>query len=214
MMQLRSATVGPFQENSWLIVDPDARAAVLVDPGDEPERLIALVEESAAELEGIWLTHAHLDHIGGIAGVRRRWPVPVHLHPLDLPLFARGATQAAMYGIPFEQPDAPEHALADGQQLSVGALRFDVMHLPGHSPGHVIFRGQHDIIGGDLLFAGSIGRTDLPGSDPARMQASLGRVAQLPPELRVHPGHGPSTTIGEELRSNPFLNGLALVRRG
>jgi hydroxyacylglutathione hydrolase len=212
-MHVVSATVGPFQENTWLIVDPEAARAVLVDPGDEPERLIGMVQASGATLEAIWLTHAHLDHIGGIAGVRRRWPVPVLLHPLDAKLYERGAAQAAMYGLPFEQPAPPDGELADAMRLHVGGLEFEVLHLPGHSPGHVVFHGEGVLIGGDLLFAGSIGRTDFPGSDPAAMQRSLARVAEFPPETVVHPGHGLSTTIGEELQSNPFLNGVARVKR-
>lgn len=211
-MRVSSATVGPFQENAWLIVDPDAGRAVFVDPGDEPDTLLALLAASGATLEAIWLTHAHLDHIGGIAGLRRRFPVPVLMHPLDQPLFERGASQAARYGVPFEQPDPVDGPLADGMRLTLGRLSFEVVHLPGHAPGHVVFVGEGAVFGGDLLFAGSIGRTDLPGADPAAMQRSLARLAGFAPELAVHPGHGPSTTIGEELRSNPFLNGVARVK--
>jgi len=206
-------TVGAFQENSYLVVDPTTRRAVLVDPGAEPERLVEMVRSSGATLDAIWLTHAHVDHIGAIAPVKRVWNVPVYLHPADRPLFDRGAWQAALYGIPFEQPSDPDHDLAEGDQLTVGSLRFDVLHVPGHAPGHVAFVADGHMIGGDLLFAGSIGRTDLPLADPERMIESLERVAGLPDETVVYPGHGPTTSIGRERTTNPFLNGAARVVR-
>jgi hydroxyacylglutathione hydrolase len=207
-------TVGEFQENCYLVVDEAARQAVLVDPGAEPDRLIAMLERSGATLDAIWLTHGHLDHIGGIAGVRKRWPVPVFLHPLDLPLYVRGAAQAAYYGIPFDQPDPPDNVLSDGQRVSVGSLTFEVIHLPGHSPGHVVFKHGETVFGGDLLFAGSIGRTDLPLANPAHMEESLTKIAELDDSTVVHPGHGPITTIGHERATNPFLNGAARVVSG
>lgn len=210
-MKVEMRTGGAFQENAYLIVDEVANRAVLVDPGAEPENLIALVHATGAVLDAIWLTHAHLDHIGAIAGVRREWKVPVHLHPADLPLFRGGARQAASYGLAFEQPEDPEFELSDGSRLSVGSLAFDVTHVPGHSPGHVIFRHGETVFGGDLLFAGSIGRTDLPLSDPARMEESLVRICELDDATVVHPGHGPSTTIGRERATNGFLTAAAHV---
>jgi hydroxyacylglutathione hydrolase len=206
-------TVGAFQENSYLVVDPSTRRAVLVDPGAEPERIIDMVRSSGASLDAIWLTHAHVDHIGAIAPVKRVWNVPVYLHPADRPLFDRGAWQAAMYGVPFEQPSDPDHDLAEGDRLTVGSLRFEVLHVPGHAPGHVAFVAEGHMIGGDLLFAGSIGRTDLPLADPERMIESLERVAGLPDETVVYPGHGPTTSIGRERATNPFLTGVARVVR-
>lgn len=216
-MNVTHLVVGPFEENCWFLHDPSRAEVVVVDPGDEPARICLAIERMNARLVSIWLTHAHLDHIGGIAGVRRAWPgVPVHLHALDLPVYAWGEKSARVYGIPFEQPAPPEHELVEGQLLEFAGERFTVQHLPGHAPGHVAFVGRTHLFSGDLLFAGSIGRTDLPGSDPDAMEASLARLAELPPTLVVHPGHGPLTTIGEELASNPFLTGVARVvrRRG
>ena len=212
-MKIDWRTVGAFQENSYLVVDPSTQRAALVDPGADAEQLVEMVRASRATLEAIWLTHAHIDHIGAIAGVKRIWDVPVHMHPADRPLFDRGAMQAAVYGLPFEEPPAPERELAEGDILQLGALRFGVLHMPGHAPGHVVFVTDGHMIGGDLLFAGSIGRTDLPFSDPDRMSESLERVIMLPDETVVYPGHGPTTAIGRERATNPFLTGVARVVR-
>ena len=213
-MIVRQLTVGPLEENCYLVTDENARAGVLIDPGDEAERLLAAVSEAGAELEAIWLTHAHMDHVGAVAAIRRRVDAPIHLHPLDRALYDRAAQQGAAYGLTIEQPPPPDVALAHGSRLSVGALEFTVMHTPGHAPGLVVIHGHGVAFVGDLLFAGSIGRTDLPLSSPQAMTRSLERVARLPAETVVYPGHGPITTIAAELASNPFLTGVARVRGG
>lgn len=212
-MKIYSRTVGPFEENTYLVVDESTGDAVMIDPGDEPEQLLAMLKESGATLRAIWLTHAHVDHIGAIEAIRRHGPVPVHLHPLDRPVYDVQSLFAEAYGIPFEQPGPPDVELAHEGTVQVGTLRFRVLHTPGHAPGHVIYHGNGVVLGGDLLFAGSVGRTDLPLANPAHMADSLRLISALPPDTVVYPGHGRSTTIGAELRSNPFLNGTAHVRR-
>lgn len=209
-MKIASVVVGAFQENTWLLVDDREGKAVLIDPGDEPDSVLHLLDQSGADLEAIWVTHGHLDHIGAIAELKRHHDVPIFLHPADLPLYTELAVQAARsYGIPFEAPPHPERTLAEGDRVTLGSLSFDVWHLPGHAPGHVAFIGHGVMFGGDVLFAGSVGRTDLPLSDGVAMRRSLERLTQLPASLRVLPGHGPETTIGEEMAANPFLTGLA-----
>jgi hydroxyacylglutathione hydrolase len=207
-------TVGAFQENAYLVHDANSGRAVLIDPGAEGHRLIEMVRSAGATPEAIWLTHAHIDHIGAITDIKRVWDVPVYLHPADRPLYDRGALQAATYGLRIEQPPAPDYELAEGDVLKLGDTRFEVMHVPGHAPGHVAFVADGLMLGGDLLFAGSIGRTDLPFADPDRMMESLERVCGLPDDVVVYPGHGPATSIGQERASNPFLTGVArIVRR-
>ena len=210
-MYVKTITVGAFQENSYLVVDDRSSRAVIVDPGSEGERLVKAIDRSGATLEAIWITHAHVDHVGAIAFVKRKWDVPIYLHPLDRRLYEAAGLQAQVYGLPFEEPPAPDHEFADGQQIKVGDAEMTVLHAPGHSPGHVVIHGNGIALVGDCLFAGSIGRTDLPFSNPPQLAASLEKISALAPETVVYPGHGMETTIGQERLSNPFLNGTARI---
>jgi glyoxylase-like metal-dependent hydrolase (beta-lactamase superfamily II) len=204
--------VGPLMENAWLVIDPATQDAALVDPGEDADRLIEAVEQSGVHLRAIWLTHAHFDHIGAVGEVRRRFDVPVWLHEADVPLFDAGPRQAAQWGLPFQPDRTPDRRFADGQTVELGHLSFRVMHVPGHAPGHVVLVGHGIALVGDCLFAGSVGRSDLPLANPRDLERSLAKLAALPPETRVLPGHGPETTIGAELRTNPFLRPAGEVR--
>ena len=209
-MKIDSRTVGVFAENSYLVIDEAMRHAILIDPGDEGERLVEMVRASGATLDAIWLTHAHLDHIGAINEVRQAYAVPVRMHRADLPFYRELSARAAqLYGLPWDQPEAEPDFVEENDVLAVGGLHFTVMHVPGHAPGHVAYLGGGVALSGDLLFEGSIGRTDLPLCDPYAMDASLERFSTLPVDTVVYPGHGAHTTIGRELETNPFLSGRA-----
>jgi hydroxyacylglutathione hydrolase len=210
-MKVETLTVGAFQENCYLVIDEDSNRSVVVDPGGEGPRIVEAIEESGTTLEAIWITHAHVDHVGAIAAIKQRWDVPVFLHPLDARLYEAAPRQAEVYGLPFDEAPPPDREFSDGQRIKVGEKEMTVMHAPGHAPGHVVIHGQGIALVGDCLFAGSIGRTDLPFSNPPQLSASLQKIVALAPETLVFPGHGAQTTIGEERKSNPFLNGTARI---
>jgi glyoxylase-like metal-dependent hydrolase (beta-lactamase superfamily II) len=210
-VNVQTLTVGAFQENCYLLVDPGSNRAVIVDPGSEGERLVDAIEQSGATLEAIWITHAHVDHVGAIASIKEKWDVPIYLHPLDRRLYEAAGRQAEVYGLPFDEPPDPDLEFADGQIIKVGDAEMTVLHAPGHAPGHVVIHGNGIALVGDCLFAGSIGRTDLPFSNPPQLAASLEKIAALAPETVVYPGHGIETTIGQERLTNPFLNGTARI---
>ncbi len=213
-MIIRAFTVGPMQENAYLLIDDATRHAVLIDPGDEASRLLAAVRESGATLDAIWVTHGHVDHVGAIAAIKRALPVPVLLHPADLPLYRAAAEHGLMFGTTIEQPPDPDGEFADGEVLHVGSLAFTVLHAPGHAPGHVVIHGNGVAFVGDCLFAGSIGRTDLPLANGRQLGRTLARIAALGDATIVYSGHGPATTVARERAENPFLNGLVRVAAG
>jgi glyoxylase-like metal-dependent hydrolase (beta-lactamase superfamily II) len=201
-------TTGSFQENGFIVADDASQEAVVVDPGEEAELFLKRLETENLRLNAVWLTHAHLDHILGVATVVERTGVSVHLHPADRPLYDAAANQGAWFGMQVDPPPPPEHELQAGDILSVGRYRFTVRHVPGHSPGSVAFIGHGIAIVGDALFAGSVGRVDLPGGDGATLLESIRReLMVLPDETIVYSGHGPETTVGRERSSNPFLTG-------
>ncbi|HEY3219549.1 MAG TPA: MBL fold metallo-hydrolase [Gemmatimonadales bacterium] len=212
-MKIVSIPNGMFAENCYLVVDEQAGACAIVDPGEEAGLILHKVKETGAQPVAIWLTHAHLDHVLGVPRVAAETGAPVWLHPADRPLYDGVPEQAAWFGLaPPERLPAPDHDLAHGAALQVGDLRFEVRHAPGHSPGSVCLRGPGVVFTGDVLFAGSIGRTDLPGGDFGTLIASIEReLLPLSDDTILYSGHGPETTIGRERRTNPFLTGASRI---
>jgi glyoxylase-like metal-dependent hydrolase (beta-lactamase superfamily II) len=207
-LEVVSLPNGQFAENCYLVADDRTREAVIIDPGEEPAMFLAELNTRAWTLRGIWLTHGHIDHIMGVAAVHSATGAPIHLHPLDRPIYDALPEYGAWVGRQLERPPAPHHDLRPGQIMRVGGFEFEVRFTPGHSPGSVSFLGEHMIFGGDVLFNGSVGRTDLPGGDPAALMASIqSHFLSLPDSIVVHSGHGPDTTIGVERLTNPFLTG-------
>ena len=211
-MRILGLSVGPIQTNAYVFADEASGACAVIDPGAEPDRIEGAVREAAgpdARVVGILLTHAHLDHVGAVAELRARTGAPVYLHPDDAGLYRSAPEQARAFGWGFPTPPEPDRWFADGDELEIGALRLFVRHAPGHSPGHVVLVGPGVAFVGDCVFAGSIGRTDLPGGDGPTLLRSIRRTLLCLPDATVlYPGHGPETTVGRERRSNPFLLGL------
>ena len=208
-MEVRTFTGGGFGENAYLIVCPTSRAAAVVDPGADAPRMADAIAHDGLDLEAILLTHAHIDHIEGVEEIRRAVPgVPIWLHADARAMYRALPHQAARFGLEVGAQPEPTDELVHGGRLRIGACALDVRHTPGHAPGHVIFvsEDQSFAIVGDVVFHGSIGRTDLPGGDfQALMKSIRGQVLTLPDATALYPGHGSPTTVGVERVGNPFL---------
>ena len=207
-MEVRCFTGGDFAQNGYVVRCEASGQCVIVDPGAAALDMVEAVKGAAGEVAGVLLTHAHLDHVEGLGVIRDFTDVPVYLHPDDREMFANLPVQAAMLGLSAPQMDPPERELEDGGSFRFGESAFKVVHTPGHSPGHVILHAEDDGLAlvGDLVFAGSVGRTDLPGGDYQALFRSIRKhVLTMPGETRLFAGHGPATTVEHERTSNPFL---------
>jgi len=205
---------GPFQENGFVVACRDTREAVLIDPGDSVSELLDFAGREKLAIRHILLTHAHIDHITGVAAAKRATAARVHMHRDDGFLYEDAVAMGAMFGIRVEAPPPVDEFYSPRQAIRFGTLQARPHHTPGHSPGGVCLEigraGEtgEDLFVGDTLFAGSIGRTDLPGGDYATLIASIrGVLFPFGDGARVYPGHGPATTIGREKSANPFLAG-------
>jgi glyoxylase-like metal-dependent hydrolase (beta-lactamase superfamily II) len=211
-LDIEMLTVGPVAENCFLLRPEGSDKLLIVDPGEEAERILAAVAVTGAEVEAILITHCHFDHIGAVAPVAAATGAPVYCPEIEVPILADIMSFVPYAGFgPFESYDADE-TVAGGETLELAGLRLDVIFTPGHSPGHVTYavRGEEAIFSGDVLFQGSVGRVDLPGGNWPTLLASIGTLVEgHSAETVVHPGHMGTTTLGAERTTNPFLAELA-----
>ena len=218
-MIIEQITVTAFQQHTRIIGCEETKLAICIDPGDEAERIVEILESRGLTLQAIALTHAHLDHVGGVAALKKLQPAAkINLHQGDEFIYQALPEQPAWIGIPraqwaamgfaFEPPPPVDEYWTDGQKYSVGKLEFEIRHCPGHTPGHVVLYepAEEVVFVGDVLFAGSIGRTDLPGGSTEQLLSSIKtKLMTLADDVKVYSGHGPVTTIGEERLTKPFL---------
>lgn len=227
-MIIEEITVTAFQQHTRILGCEKTKKAICIDPGDDSETIVAAIDKHSFELQAIGVTHAHLDHIGGVASLKKLKPgADIMLHKADEFIYTALPEQAAWIGIPrnqwaafgmdFEAPPKVDGYWEDGQSYQVGELEFKVIHCPGHTPGHVVLfeRREQKVFVGDVLFAGSVGRTDLPGgSSEQLMDSIMNKLLPLGDDVEVYSGHGPVTTIGHERKTNPFLTGAYKLGSG
>jgi len=208
---IEAQAVPPFFKNGFLVACEETREAVLIDPGDEVPGLLAFADRESFAIRHILLTHAHVDHLTGVGAAKRALGVPVHLHRDDLFLYEAAVKQGAMFGLSVEAPPPIDLFYTEGEAIAFGRAEARPHHTPGHCPGGVCLQigrqgSGRDLFVGDTLFAGAIGRTDLPGGNMQKIVFSIRNVLyRLPPKTVVYPGHGPATTIEEEQLLNPFV---------
>jgi glyoxylase-like metal-dependent hydrolase (beta-lactamase superfamily II) len=209
-MKLESLTVSLFQENCYIVGDENVGEGILIDPGDEASRIALAVENTGLEIGRIIITHPHIDHVGAVAELAEEYSCPVLMHPEGEEMLDDLPSQAMMMGVRLGSIPQLSGHVEDGQRIRVGGITLEALYTPGHCPGHVAFYCESEgmLFSGDTLFAGGIGRTDLPGGEMETLMHSIQeRLLTLPEDTRVYTGHGAPTTIGEEKAHNPFLHG-------
>jgi len=203
-MIVRSLVVGPLQVNCFVVGDETSRKAIIVDPGDEPDRIMELLSKEQLVPEYVVCTHAHFDHVGAVPDIKRDTHAQIVIHRDELDIYHGARDMAALWGYDLEPLPEPDFFVGEGDEIRLGDLRFEVLHTPGHSPGGLCLWGEGIVMTGDTLFAGAVGRTDFHGGDMGKLKQSFDRLMSLPPETEVLAGHGPNSTIGRERVDNFF----------
>jgi hydroxyacylglutathione hydrolase len=207
-VEIETIVVGPLQVNCYVVYDDKSLDALVIDAGDEPDKILKFIKSNNLKVSRIICTHAHFDHTGGIAGVREKTGAKVMLHIDDLEIYSRVESQGALWGFHVVQPPHPDLFLGDGEEVVIGEAKLKVMHTPGHSPGGICLVADGIVFTGDTVFAGSIGRTDFYGGSIEALKVSFKKVLSLPPETKLLPGHGNWTTVEDEWQQNFFVHEL------
>lgn len=207
-MKIEHVAVGPLQSNCYIIYDEKSLHAMVVDPGDEPDRIMDIVKQNKLSVDFIICTHAHFDHIGAVIDIKNATNAKVVINKGDLEIYMSAKDQAALWGYELEQLPQPDMFVSDGDDLAIGGLKFKVLHTPGHSPGGICLYGEGVLITGDTVFAGSVGRTDFYGGNTGELKKSFQKIISLPSETKILPGHGEWSTVDEEKEISLFVQEL------
>lgn len=207
-MKLEQIIVGPLQSNCYIIYDEESREGMVIDPGDEAEKIVNSIEQKKLRISYIVCTHAHFDHIGALSRLKGRTGAQIVLHRDELEIYEAARDQGAFWGCTIEQPPKPDIFVREGDTLTVAKTTFEVLHTPGHSPGGICLYGAGILLSGDTVFAGSVGRTDFFGGNTEDLKKSFKRIISLPPETHILPGHGDPSTISAERELNFFVQEL------
>jgi glyoxylase-like metal-dependent hydrolase (beta-lactamase superfamily II) len=205
-MIIEKLTVGELQENAYVLGDEKTKQAIVIDPGDEPDRIIEVIKNHGLSVQSIICTHAHFDHVGAAGDIKRETGAKVLLHKDEEGSYGMVRDQAALWGYSVDDLPQPDGFIDEGDEIRAGDLSFKVMHTPGHSRGAICLYGEGILISGDTIFQGSVGRTDFPGGSIEELRKSFKRLLDLPEDTQVLSGHGPETTIGREKKENFFVN--------
>jgi hydroxyacylglutathione hydrolase len=203
-MIIKKLAVGPLESNCFIIADENTKEILVIDPGDEPDRILDLINENDYNVKYIVCTHAHFDHVGAVPDLKKETGAKIVIHRDEIEIYKNTGNQAALWGYELDALPEPDMLASEGDKLEIGDLMFEIMHTPGHSPGGICLYGEGILITGDTLFAGSVGRTDFYGGNLEKLKSSFKRLMSLSDEVKVLPGHGPESTIGKEKIDNFF----------